>query len=84
MTLKEIKDRTNVRRIGYGQYEVTVTFRGKTYKCKSNNSCAWDRMDDKDCSDRYMFCGYTNKGAWRAFYEECLWKNHIGKYNYEK
>lgn len=83
MTLKEIKDRTTVRHgKGYCQYEVEITYRDRTYKCQSNNSCAWDRLDDDNYADNYVMGGYTNKGAWLAFYEECLRKNHLGKYQY--
>lgn len=82
MTLKELKEKTSVRWCGYGQYEVTITYRGKTYKCKSNNSPAWDRLDDENYSDNYRVGFYTNKEAWQAFYEECLQKNHIGNYKY--
>lgn len=81
MTLKELKDRTLVRHAnGYCQYDVEITYRGKQYTCKSNNSLAWDRLDNDDYADNYTMYGYTNKGAWESFYDECKCKNHLGRY----
>lgn len=82
MTIAEIKERTNVKWIGTCQYEVTIIYRGKTYKCKSNNSLAWDRLDDNNYPDNCMVGAYTNKGAWLAFYDECKRANRLGEYNY--
>lgn len=81
MTLNELKNRTSVRHAnGYCQYEVEITYRGKRYKCKSNNSLAWDRLDDDNYADNYSKCGYTNKEAWKAFYDECKRQNGLGEY----
>lgn len=82
MALKDLKDRISVRHAnGYCQYDVEITYRGKQYKCQSNNSLAWDRLDDDNYADNYPVYGYTNKGAWKAFYNECKRKNHLGEYN---
>lgn len=77
MTLADIKEKTSVKWTGTSQYEVTIEYRGKTYKCKSNNSLAWDRLDDENYPDNYTVGLYTNKGAWLAFYEECKKKNNL-------
>lgn len=83
MTLKELKERTNVRHgKGYCLYEVEINYHGTTYKCTSNNSSAWDRLDDDNFADNYTMYGYTNKGAWKAFYDECKRKNHLSEYKY--
>lgn len=83
MTLKELKDRVTVRRgLGYNSYYVFINYRGKDYECTSNNSLAWYRLDDYDYSDSQVIYGYTNKGAYLAFYEECLRANHLGRYKY--
>lgn len=82
MTLKELKDRVTVRRgLKYNSYYVFINYRGKDYECTSNNSDAWFRLDFSH-SDREVLDGYTNKGAYMAFYEECLRANHLGKYKY--
>ena len=81
MTLNELKHRVAVRHAsGYCQYDVEITYRGKQYKCKSNNSLAWDRLDDDNYADNHSVCGYTNKEAWKAFYNECKRKNGLGEY----
>jgi len=82
MTLKQLKDRTTVVCIGTCQYRVTITYRGKEYTCKSNNSTAWDRMDDYNYPDNYVVGFYTNKGALQEFYDECKRANNLGEYNY--
>lgn len=82
MTLKELRERTRVEWCGYGQYKVTITFHGKEYTCHSNNSLAWDRLDDDNYRDNEVSGNYTNKGAWMAFYDECKRKNSLGEYNY--
>ncbi len=83
MTLKQLKENTNVRHArGYNRYRVEITYRGQTYHCESNNSSAWDRLDDPNLSDNAVRYGYTNKGAWQSFYNECKRANHLGEYNY--
>lgn len=77
MTLAEIKQKTSVYWFGISQYEVTIEYRGKAYKCKSNNSLAWDRLDDDRYSDSYRVGFYTNKEAWKSFYDECKSKNNL-------
>lgn len=79
MTTKELYDKVQIRWVGYGQYEVTIEFRGKTYKCHSNNSQAWDYKDWEPGDGPHP---YTSKQAYQAFWDECCRKNHIGKYSY--
>lgn len=82
MTLEQLQEKVDVvRGFGYNCYVVTITYRGKKYTCQSNNSLAWDRLNDDNYSDNVTIGGYTNKGAYEAFYEECKLKNNIGKYN---
>lgn len=78
MTTQKIIDRTNITWKGMGSYEVKIEYRGKTYRCQSNNSLAWDRIhSDEDLGDRMKLDFYTKKGAWQAFYDECKRKNNI-------
>lgn len=77
MTTQELRDRVRVKWCGYGQYEVRIKFRGKEYKCHSNNSIAFDRLDDRDHSELWEFLGYNNHRAWQSFYDECKMKNNI-------
>lgn len=79
MTTKQLDERVSVGWIGTCQYRVEITFRGKAYTCRSNNSLAWDDMD-REPGDSY--CYYTRKQALQAFYDECCQKNHLGKYNH--
>lgn len=79
MTAKELFNKVQVKWAGYGQYEVTIQFHNKTYKCHSNNSLAWD---DKDWEPGDGPHHYTAKQAYHAFWDECCRKNHIGKYSY--
>ncbi|MBP5722160.1 MAG: hypothetical protein J6X18_01050 [Bacteroidales bacterium] len=83
MTLQELKERVRVQRdCGYCSYKVTITYHSKEYSCHSNNSLAWDRLDDYNYRDNEVNGNYTNKGAYEAFYNECKQKNHLGEYNY--
>jgi hypothetical protein len=78
MTLQELKNKVRVQRNGgYGQYKVTITYRGFEYTCHSNNSLAWDRLDDTNYRDNEVNGFYTNKGAYQAFYDECKRKNGL-------
>ena len=79
MRLPKLKNNVDVRRgNGYCCYEVTITYRGKEYRCTSNNSLAWDRIQIKDETlDRVKKSGYTLSQAHGAFYNECLIKNHL-------
>ena len=77
MTTKQLREHTKVTKIGYGSYEVRIKYRGKEYKCHSNNSLAYDRLDDPDHSEKWELCGYNNKRAWQSFYDECTHKNSI-------
>ena len=77
MTTQQLRERTRVEWCGYGQYKVTITFRGKQYTCKSNNSLAYDRLDDPDHGEKWLSCGYSNHRAWQSFYDECKIKNHL-------
>ena len=78
MTLQELRQRVKVQRDrGYCSYIVTITYRGKEYTCHSNNSLAWDRLDDDNYRDNEVGGFYTNKGAWQAFYDECKRNNGL-------
>lgn len=83
MTLKQLKEKVRVERAkGYCSYLVTLKYRGKEYTCHSNNSLAWDRLDDENYRDNQVASIYSNKGAYLAFYNECKRVNNLGKYKY--
>lgn len=81
MTLKELDYK--VRYVGHttshGQYEIRIKYRGKEYKCLSNNSLAYDRIHS--CcdfpSDSYIAFGYTYKQALQTFWDECKRENGL-------
>ena len=78
MTLEELENRTDVvRGFGYNCYVVKITYRGKQYVCQSNNSLAWDRIQSEENSVRAIFCSYSLKEAYQAFYNECKRKNNL-------
>ena len=82
MTTRELRDRVRVTKCGYGQYEVRIKYRGKEYRCQSNNSTAYDSLP----SGRGMWInGYeedpdapmTGKQALQSFYDECKRKSNL-------
>lgn len=82
MTLKELKEKVRVERAkGYCSYLVTIKYRGKEYTCHSNNSLAWDRLNDDNFRDNHANGFYTNKQAYMAFWIECMSKNGLGEYS---
>lgn len=83
-TTNQFKKRMAVDRLSQGQYRICVVYRGKVYFCISNNSLAWDRLENDNYPSNYPVNGYTNRGAWQAFYDECLQKNFLGKWQYQK
>ena len=75
MTLKELQRK--VYSIGVccsGQFEVVIEYRNKLYRCKSNNTLAYDSVRfDPDPAD----CYYTPRQAMQALYDECKKKNNL-------
>ena len=62
---------------GYGHNKVTITFRGKEYKCTSNNTSATDRiMDDNDGINHDTYYS-TKKQAFMSLYNECKQANNL-------
>lgn len=75
MTHAQLKENTRVRHAsGYNCYHVEIKYQGQIWSCTSNNSLAWDCLEEKGY--------YTPKQALMAFRDECMQKNHIGKYEY--
>lgn len=80
MKLAEYREKVRVTRgSGYNSYIVTIHYRGREYKCQSNNSLAWDRLMDAQYVPYYVkeCCGMTEKEAFEAFYYECKCKNGL-------
>lgn len=71
MTKKELENKVNVCRTWGGGYKVTINFRGNEYTTHSNNSVAWDSLDDEP--GNWM----TRKQALQQFYNECKRKNNL-------
>lgn len=46
MTTKQLDDAIDWRWIGYGTYEVTISYRNKIYKCHTHNTMAIDYIPD--------------------------------------
>lgn len=78
MTLEQLRERVDVvRGFGHCCYVVTIIYRGKKYTCQSHNSLAWDRLEDDNYRDNEVNGFYTNKGAYLAFYKECIRANNL-------
>lgn len=71
MTTEQLLERVSVRLAGTGTYEVRITYRGRDYSCRTNNSLAWDAIRWGDRSY------YTRRQALQALYDECRRKNNI-------
>ena len=80
MTLAEYRNKVRVTRDrGWNSYIVTIHYRGREYKCHSNNSLAWDRLMVAQYVPFYLKepCGITEKDAFQAFYYECQQANGL-------
>lgn len=77
MNTNYYRSRTKVGICTWGQFDITITYRGKTYHCTSNSTLAYDRLDDDNYPDNYIIGFYSNKQAWKALYEECKRKNNL-------
>lgn len=76
MTLDQLQERTKIQKAGWGSYLVTITFRGKNYRCMSNNSLAYDDYQAEGHRSYYT----TDKQCLKAFYDECKQKNGLNDY----
>ena len=79
MNEKKLRERVNVQRVQHGQYKVTITYHGKEYTCLSNNSLAWDDLDEEWVQNRSYY--KTDKQCLMACYNECKRANNLGEYN---
>lgn len=77
MTLKELEERVEVRRICTAQYNVTIKYRGKEYYCKSNNTLAYDTLVSYWNGDTVGYFYRTPKQAYMSFYLECRRANGL-------
>ena len=71
MTTEQLLERVSVRLAGSGAYQVRISYYGREYCCRSNNSMAWDAIRYGDKSY------YTRRQALQALYDECRRKNNI-------
>lgn len=71
MTTKQLLERVSVRWAGTGTYQVYITYCGREYTCRSNNSLAWDCLRYDDTSY------YTHRQALHAFWDECKRVNNL-------
>ena len=76
-TIQFYRDHTTVTKISQGAYKIIIDYRSKEYTCYSNNSEAYDRIDDDNYPDNYVIGRYSNKQAWAALYNECKQKNNL-------
>lgn len=72
MTTKELENKVSISRGGHGQYKITIEYRGKEYRCYSNDTLAYDSLTG-DWRDNPM----TYKQALQSFYNQCKEKNNL-------
>ena len=83
MTKQELLNKVSISWKGYGTFNVTIEFRGKSYSCTSHNTLAYDRIRSDDSMSEYRSeFGYTYKQALEALYDECKRANNLGEYAY--
>lgn len=90
MNLSQLKSRVSFsngyhsgRSAGYGHFVIHITYRGKEYSCRSNNTVAYDRITSENFAiNTYSrLNGYTLYEAYMSLYTECLSKNELGKFS---
>ena len=75
MTTKELQRK--IYSIGVccgGQFDVVIEYRNKLYKCKSNNTLAYDTLYSVE---KVLGDYYTPRQAMQALYDECKRKNNL-------
>lgn len=78
MTLQQLKDRVKISTVLRGQFKIYITYKNHEYWCYSNNTLATDDYKSEEHRSFYK----TDKQCLMAMYDECMRKNHLGKYNY--
>lgn len=74
MNTKELYDRITIGTCLRGQFDVEIEYRNKTYRCKSNNTLAYDCLRNNDGELVY----YTSeKQALLALWHECKSANNL-------
>lgn len=74
MTKKELYNRITLGTCLSGQFTVTIEYRGKEYRCKSNNTLAYDSVRfNPEPGESY----YTPKQALMALWDESKTKNNL-------
>jgi hypothetical protein len=77
MNTTQLQKRVSFGFSGYGHNKVTITYRGKEYKCTSSNTQATDRiMDDNDGINHDTYYS-TKKQAFMSLYNECKRANNL-------
>ena len=74
MTTQQLYDRMRIGFCASGQFSVEIDFRGNTYRCKSNNTLAYDCIR----SENGELIGYSSeKQALLSLWNECKRKNDL-------
>ena len=78
MTLEQLQNRIDFSWVGYGTYEVTMQYRGKTLWAITHDTLAIDRINSDDCTPPRQVVGYyTLKGAYQALYNQIKRNNDL-------
>ena len=71
MTTEELVDRVRIRRIGYGDYRVTIRYRGNEYCCRSTDSLAYDTITSYLCGNNNCYYYKSPNQAYMSLYCVC-------------
>lgn len=79
MTLQQLQDKVRVEiTSSHGQYKVTIEYRGKEYKCYTNNSLAYDTVRCWSRNGYHEPMGYTTtRQAYQSLWDECKRANGL-------
>lgn len=78
MTLQQLNDKVAICRESRGQYKVYIEYRGHQYTCVTNNSMAFDAINDwARGNDLPNGSYYTPKQAFQSFWDECKRINNL-------
>lgn len=78
MTLEQLQARIRFQWVGYGTFEVTMTYKGKTLRTTTHDTLAIDRINTDDCTPPRQVVGfYTLKGAYQALYNQIKSNNEL-------
>ena len=75
MNTTQLHQNVSIFPAGHGHFKITISFRGKEYKCTTTNTMAIDRKDEEERTLNGYYT--TQKAALQSLYNECKLKNNL-------